>query len=176
MSELIAVAFQEQEKAQDVLTKLQRLRKEHLIELDDAVVVIRDGEGNVKLNQTHNLVAAGALGGSFWGGLVGLLFLNPLIGLAAGAASGALAGHFADIGIDDDFMKEVGQTLEKESSAIFILVRKVTGDKVLAEFEGVGGRVIKTSLSDEDERKLQDALAKQREAHGGLALESTQAA
>ena len=159
MSDLIAIAYDEEFKAGEVLQKLERMKKEHLIDLDDAVVVIRDEEGKVKLKQTHNLVLGGAASGSLWGMLIGLLFLNPLLGIAVGAGSGALAGFLTDIGIDDKFMKEIGETMRPGTSALFLLVRKVTPDKVLPEVKPFGGTVIQTSLSAEQEEKLRAALA-----------------
>ncbi len=159
MSDLIAIAYDEEFKAGEVLQKLERMKKEHLIDLDDAVVVIRDEDGKVKLKQTHNLVVGGAASGSLWGMLIGLLFLNPLLGIAVGAGSGALVGFLTDIGIDDKFMKEIGETLVPGSSALFLLVRKVTPDKVLPEVQPFGGTVIRTSLSAEQEEKLRATFA-----------------
>jgi uncharacterized membrane protein len=101
---------------------------------------------------------AGALSGGFWGTLIGLIFLNPLLGLAAGAASGAVAGALTDVGINDEFMKELAGNMPPNCSVLFILVRKSTPDRVLAELEGTGGKILKTSLSHEDEAKLQAAL------------------
>lgn len=167
MSDLIVVGFDTVEEADKVLLKLGALRKEYLIDLEDAVVVIRDESGKVQLKQSLNLTAIGAtsglLSGSIWGGLVGLLFLNPLagfaIGGAIGAGTGALSGSLADYGIDDEFIKSLGQTIPNNSSALFILVRKVQPEKVLAEFSGLRGKVLKTSLSPEQETKLQEALS-----------------
>ncbi len=154
MSDLIVVGFDTPDEADKVLVKLAGLKKEYLIDLEDAVVVVRDAEGKVHLKQSLNLTAIGAtsglLSGSIWGGLVGLLFLNPLagfaIGGALGAGAGALSGSLTDYGIDDDFIKSLGNTIPNNSSALFILVRKVQPEKVLAEF-GLRGRVLKTSLS-----------------------------
>ncbi|MCA1405520.1 DUF1269 domain-containing protein [Ensifer sp. IC3342] len=167
MSDLIVVGFDSTEEADKVLLKLNSLKKEYLIDLEDAVVVVRDGEGKVHLKQSLNLTAVGAtsglLSGSLWGGLVGLLFLNPLagfaIGGALGAGAGALSGSLADYGIDDEFIKSLGNTIPNNSSALFILVRKVQPEKVLAELSGLRGRVLKTSLSPEQEQKLQAALS-----------------
>ncbi|NRP71862.1 hypothetical protein ILFOPFJJ_02755 [Ensifer psoraleae] len=167
MSDLIVVGFDSMEEADRVLLKLNSLSKEYLVDLEDAVVVVRDGEGKVHLKQGLNLTAVGAtsglLSGSLWGGLVGLLFLNPLagfaIGGALGAGAGALSGSLTDYGIDDDFIKSLGSTIPNSSSALFILVRKVQPEKVLAEFSGLRGRVLKTSLSPEQEQKLQAALS-----------------
>lgn len=167
MSDLIVVGFDTVEEADKVLLKLGTLKKEYLIDLEDAVVVIRDESGKVQLKQSLNLTAIGAtsglLSGSIWGGLVGLLFLNPLagfaIGGAIGAGTGALSGSLADYGIDDEFIKSLGQTIPNNSSALFILVRKVQPEKVLAEFSGLRGKVLKTSLSPEQETRLQEALS-----------------
>ncbi|NVP54660.1 DUF1269 domain-containing protein [Mycoplana rhizolycopersici] len=167
MSDLIVVGFDTPDEADKVLVKLNGLKKEYLIDLEDAVIVVRDTAGKVHLKQSMNLTAIGAssglLSGALWGGLVGLLFLNPLagfaIGGAVGAGAGALSGSLADYGIDDNFIKSLGDTIPNNSSALFILVRKVQPEKVLAEFQGVRGRVLKTSLSPEQERKLQEALS-----------------
>ncbi|MFD1881747.1 DUF1269 domain-containing protein [Paracoccus pacificus] len=161
MSELIAIAFDDEATAFELRAELVKLQKEYLIEMEDAVVVTRDSQDDIKLHQAVNLTAAGALGGTFWGTLVGLLFLNPLIGAAVGAASGAIAGRFTDIGINDDFMREVGQSLKPGGSALFVLVRKMTADKVLEKLQGLHkhGRVLRTSLSNEAEEKLREALS-----------------
>ena len=124
-----------------------KLQKEYLVDLEDAVVAVRDKEGSVKLHQIHNLTAAGAISGGFWGALIGLLFLSPILGAAIGAGAGAVGGALTDIGIDDNFMKDLASTLQPGSSALFVLVRKMTADKVLDQFHGMGGKVLQTSLS-----------------------------
>lgn len=167
MSELVVVGFDTIEEADKVLLKLASLKKEYLVDLEDAVVVVRDTEGKVHLKQSLNLpvlgAASGLLSGSLWGGLVGLLFLNPLAGIAigglAGAGAGALSGSLADYGIDDTFIKSIGETIPNNSSALFVLIRKVQPEKVLAELEGIRGRVLKTSLSPDQEEKLRAALS-----------------
>ncbi|MDX3926574.1 MAG: DUF1269 domain-containing protein [Shinella sp.] len=167
MSDLIVVGFDTTEEADKVLLRLNNLKKEYLVDLEDAVVVVRDGEGKVHLKQSFNLAAIGAtsglLSGALWGGLVGLLFLNPLAGFAIGGAfgagAGALSGSLSDYGIDDDFIKSLGETIPHNSSALFILVRKIQPEKVLADLEGLQGRVLKTSLSPEQEQRLQAALS-----------------
>jgi uncharacterized membrane protein len=159
MSDLIVVAYDDELKAEEVRLALAKLQKEHLIELEDAVVVIKDKEGKIKLNQAVNLTATGATGGGFWGLLVGSIFLTPIGGAAVGAASGAIAGKVSDYGIDDSFMKEVGATLAPETSALFVLVKKATPDKVLDAVKAYGGKVLQTSLSKEAEANLQAALS-----------------
>jgi uncharacterized membrane protein len=98
------------------------------------------------------------MGGGFWGALVGILFLNPLLGAAVGAGAGAISGALSDVGVNDKFMKELAQNFQPGTSALFVLVRKATPDKVLEELKGAGGKVLQTSLSHEDESKLQAAL------------------
>ena len=166
MSDLIVVSFKGEDTADQVLNKLTALQKEHLVDLEDAVVAVRDKNGKVRLKQAVNLAAAGALSGAAWGSLmgmlVGLLFLNPLAGfatgIAVGAGTGALSGALADYGINDDFIKEMAKNLEPGSSALFVLVRRVIFDKVLPELKPFGGKVIRTSLTNEQERRLKKAL------------------
>ena len=160
MSDLIAIAYDDPFKAEEVRLTLAKLQREHLIELEDAAVVTKNAEGKVKLNQAINLTAAGATSGSFWGLLIGTLFLAPLLGAAVGAATGAISGALSDIGVDDDFMRELGETLQPDTSALFILVKKVTPDKVLDEVSKYGGKVLRTSLSKDDEEQLQKVLDK----------------
>ncbi|NLS03775.1 DUF1269 domain-containing protein [Rhizobium sp. P32RR-XVIII] len=167
MSELIVLGFDDPNKADAILNKLSQLEKEYLIDLEDAVVAVRDSGGKVRLKQSMNLPAAGAasggLSGAVWGSLVGLLFLNPLAGLvlggAIGAGSGALAGSLTDYGIDDGLIKKLADTIPNNSSALFLLVRKAQPDKVLADFAGENARVLRSSLSPDQERRLQEALA-----------------
>ena len=158
MSELVVIGFEDEFKADEVRLELLKMQKEYLIDLEDAVVAVRKADGKVKLHQSYPLPAAGAVGGGFWGLLIGTIFLNPLLGAAVGAAAGALS----DIGINDAFMKELATTLQPGNSALFVLVRKATPDKVLESLTGIGGKVLKTSLSHEDEQKLQAALSAAR--------------
>jgi uncharacterized membrane protein len=158
MSTLVVVGYEDPFKADEVLLKLRKLQREYLLDLEDAAVAIKDEQGKVKLHQTVNLTAAGALRGGFWGSLIGLIFLNPLLGFAVGATTGAITGALTDVGINDDFMKELAATMTPGSSTLFVLVTKATPDKVLEELTGTGGRILKTSLSNEDEAKLQAAL------------------
>lgn len=158
MSNLIVIGYEDQFKAEEMRTQLLKLQNEYLIDLEDAVVAVKNDAGKVKLHQICNLTAAGALSGGFWGTLIGLIFMNPLLGLAAGASAGAVSGALTDVGINDTFMKDLASTFKNGSSLLFVLVRKATPDKVLAEIQGSGGKVIKTSLTHEQEEKLQAAL------------------
>jgi len=160
MADLVAIEYDDVYKAQEVRLTLLKLQQEYLIDLEDAVVAVKDEEGKVKLHQATNMTAAGAAGGGFWGTLVGVLFFGPFFGIGtlAGAAAGAVSGALSDIGINDDFMKKLGEGFKPGTSALFILVRKATPDKVVAEIKKYGGTVLHTSLSHDQEEKLQAAL------------------
>lgn len=159
MSTLTVIGYDDLFKAEEVRLKLRKLQAEYLIDLEDAVVVTKDQAGKVKLHQAINLTTAGAFSGGFWGSLIGMIFLNPLLGLAIGASTGAVSGALTDLGVNDQFMKDLAATFKPGSSALFVLVRKATPDKVLEELKGSGGTILKTSLSHEDEAKLQAALS-----------------
>jgi len=158
MSDLIVVGYDDMFKAEEVRLKLLKMQKEYLVDLEDAVVAVKKEDGKVKLNQMYHLAASGAVGGGFWGMLIGLIFLNPILGAVVGAGAGAAAGALSDVGIDDDFMKKLAEQLQPGTSVLFVLIRKMTADKVLDELSGTGGKVLQTSLSHEDETKLQIAL------------------
>src|SRR5262249_5139980 len=168
MSNLVVFDFDGIHTADEVLNKLRSLQREYLIDLEDACVVERDKGGKIHIKQAVNLTSYGAaIGvsrGALWGTLVGLLFLNPLAGLAIGAVTGAgvgaLSGSLSDYGIPDDFIKKLGKTIPEGSSALFVLFKSVTEDKVLPEIEKYKPRILKTSLSNEAEAKLRAALSK----------------
>src|SRR3954469_25055400 len=160
MSDLVAIIYPSEAKAEEVRQRLFKLQKEYLITISDAVIAVKTEAGPVKLNQLVNTTAAGAASGSFWGLLIGFIFLNPLIGVALGAASGALGGALTDYGINDKFMKELTETLQPGQAALFVLVQEMTADKVLKGIQDSGGTVLKTSLDDSKEKILRDALAK----------------
>ena len=124
-------------------------------------VFLRNKEGKIRIKQTQELTLGGALSGGFWGLLFGFIFFNPLLGWTVGVLAGAVSGALTDIGIDDNFIRDLGNTIAPSTSAIFVLVRRATPDKVLTELSKFEGKVLKTSLSNEDEAKLQIALTKQ---------------
>jgi len=159
MSDLVVIAFPSEAKAEEVRTKILELQKEYLIELGDAAIAVKQPDGTVRLNQLINTTAAGAVSGTFWGTLVGLIFLMPLAGAAIGAASGALGGWLTDVGVNDTFMKEVVESLQPGNAALFLLIRKLTTDKVLEDLKGVGGKVLRTSFDHTKEDALRNALA-----------------
>ena len=159
MSDLVVIVYPTEARAEEMRQKGLELQKEYLIEVSDAVIAVKQPDGKVKLNQLLNTTAAGAVSGSFWGLLIGIIFLNPILGVALGAASGAISGALTDYGINNDFMKQLSATLQAGNAALFVLIKKVTGDKMLEALKGTGGTVIKTSLDDSKEKALRDALA-----------------
>ena len=160
MSDLIVLAFADEATALRMRGELAALQAEYLIETEDVVVVTRDMAGKVRLHQPRNMVASQAMGGGFWGLVIGLVFLNPVAGAAIGAGVGAAVGAVTDVGIDDDFMREVGETLIPGSAAVFVLVRRMSADEVLARLQSfrAQGRVIRTTLSDEIEARLRSLI------------------
>jgi uncharacterized membrane protein len=162
MSDLIVVAFDDEATAFAMRDALVKMQGDYLLQMEDIVVVTKAADGKVVLHQAVNLTAAGAAGGGMWGALIGLLFLNPLLGAAVGAGAGALSGKFSDVGINDQKMKDIGSHLTAGGAAVCVLVRQMTGDKVLAglsEFHSKG-HVVQTSLSAEQEAALRAAMEK----------------
>jgi uncharacterized membrane protein len=166
MATLVVIGYENELKAEEVRIALLKMQKEYLIDLADAVVVVRDEKGKVRLRQLYNLTAAGAVSGGFWGALIGLIFLNPLFGLAIGTAAGAISGSLRDVGIDDNFMRQLGQTLCPGKAALCVLIRQMTPDKVIEEIQKFGGTVLKTNLCHENEAKLREALASVEKSAG----------
>jgi uncharacterized membrane protein len=157
MSNLVVIAYDDLDQAQQVTDTFGQLMKEHSLELEDVVIVEHRAGGKIKLHQP-SMAGLGAASGALWGGLIGLIFFMPLVGMAIGAATGAAAGGLSDHGVDDNFMKELGDKLPEGGAAVFVLVREATVDKVLPEISKFGGHVIQSSLSNEQETALQEAL------------------
>jgi uncharacterized membrane protein len=160
MSDLVFIGFETEKKAEEVRDRILGMQKEYLIEVGDAVIASRDENGRVKLNQLMHPAATGAMSGALWGMLIGWLFLLPVVGAAVGAASGALGGSLVDVGIDDQEMKtQANEALKPGTAGLFLLIRKMTTDKVLEDLKGVGGTVIRTSFDHAKENALKEALA-----------------
>lgn len=172
MSDLIVIAYPDEAKAESVRGRLFELQKNYLIDIGDAVVAMKEADGRVKLRQMFSPTAAGAASGWFWGLLVGVLFMMPIVGVAAGAAAGALGGALSDFGIDDRFMKDLSASLQPGNAALFLLVlfllvKTMTADKVLDDLRGTGGTLLRTSLDHGKEEALRDALAAHAAASPG---------
>lgn len=164
MADLLVIEYPTEAQAEEVRRMLLGMQKEYLIELGDAVVAVKQPDGTVKLNQIMQPVKTGALSGALWGSLIGLIFLMPLAGAAVGAASGALGGKLTDLGINDAFMRDAAKTLQSGNAALFLLIRKMTTDKVLAALKGSGGTVLRSSFDETKEEKLREALAEAQAA------------
>lgn len=158
MSSLVAIAYPDRDTAEQVRRTLVELQKGHIVELEDLVVVTRCEDGRVRLHQSASVAGAAAVGGALWGGLIGLLFLAPLVGLALGAAAGGAAGALADLGVDDGFLRELGTSLAGDGAAVILLVRRSTPDRVLPRISEYGGHVLQTALSPEADESIRSAL------------------
>jgi uncharacterized membrane protein len=158
MSTLIAIGYPDAETAEKVRQELVQATKEHLVKLEDAVVVLHGEDGKIKLDQAVSTTGAGAAGGALWGGLIGLIFLAPLLGMAVGAASGALGGKMTDLGVSDDFLRELGDKLQPGAAALIALGSTDARDKVIERVKPYGGEIIQSSLSAEQEEQLRAAL------------------
>jgi uncharacterized membrane protein len=156
VSDLVAIAYPDVATARQVTSNLGGAQKAHLIELDDVAIVEHRQDGKIKLHQP-SLAGVGAAGGALWGGLIGLIFLAPLFGMAIGAATGAAAGAMSDAGVDDKFMKDLGAKLPPGGAAVIALVRQANMEKILAEVK-IPGEVVQTSLTSDAEQALRDAL------------------
>ena len=161
MSTLSVLAFHSEIEANQVLEELKKLQDQNLIKVEDAAIVTRDQSGKPKIKQARNLVGAGALGGAFWGLLLGLLFAVPLLGMAVGAGLGAMGGKMADLGINEDFIKQVSSQIQPGQAALFLLTREAVMDKVTPVLKQYKFQVLHTSLSNEEEAKLREALGMQ---------------
>jgi uncharacterized membrane protein len=158
MSTLVAIAYPDAATAEKVRAELVQATKEHLIDLEDAVVVEHRADGKIKLHQAMNTTGAGAASGALWGGLIGLIFLAPLFGMAIGAGAGALGGKATDVGVNDNFMKELGAKMPPGGAALIALGRSDAPNRVIDRVKGYGGEVIQTSLDEEGEERLRAAL------------------
>ena len=158
MSTLLVLEFDSEGGAAQMRDRLLSLQKQRLITIEDAAIMKKDANGKPKLEQLNNMAGVGALGGAFWGMLFGLLFFVPLLGMAVGAAAGAIAGSMSDVGIDDKFIKQVGESITPGTAALFLLVSNVTVDKVLDQIKDLKFEVLQTNLSHEQEGQLRSAL------------------
>lgn len=158
MSNLIAIAYPDVATATTVRNRLMDLQRERLVTLADAAIAEKAADGKIKLHQMHSTVGGGAAMGALWGGLIGLIFFVPLLGMAVGAATGGAAGAVADVGVNDAFMKQLGQKLQPGGAALFLLVMESTPDKVIAEVASYGGEIMQTSLNQQEEADLREAV------------------
>lgn len=161
MADLIAIGYPDEVTATQAADEARQLARDLIIQPDAIAVIVRDKEGKYHVHTSHHMVGSGAVWGMFWGLLFGLIFFVPVFGLAMGAGLGALLGKITKSGVDKEFQDQVRDMLTPGTSALFLMVEKVTPDKAVEAMSKYGGKVLKTSLSKEGEAELQDAL------HGG---------
>jgi uncharacterized membrane protein len=169
MADLIVIGYPDETTAEAAADEARRLARDLIIQPDAIAVIRRDADGNYHTQTSHHMVGAGATWGMFWGFLFGLLFFIPVLGLAIGAGLGALMGKITKSGIDKEFQDQVRDLVQPGTSALFLMLEKVTPDKAVDAMSKFGGTVLKTSLSKEAEQQLQDAL------HGEGSGEGSQA-
>jgi uncharacterized membrane protein len=158
MATLIAIGYPDETTATAASLEASRLTKDLILQPDAIAVIIRDREGKFHVTTTHHAVAQGTTWGMFWGFLFGLLFFVPFLGMAVGAGMGALMGKMTKGAIDKEFQSQVRDMLQPGTSALFLIVEKVTPDKAVEAMSKFGGTVLKSSLSKETEQQLQEAL------------------
>jgi len=158
MADLIAIGYQDEATATAAADEARRLARDLIIQPDAIAVIVRDKDGSYRVQTNHHMVGAGATWGMFWGLLFGLLFFIPVLGLAIGAGMGALMGKLAKTSISKEFQEQVRDMVQPGTSALFLVLEKVTPDKAVEAMSKYGGTVLKTSLSKETEKELQDAL------------------
>jgi uncharacterized membrane protein len=160
MATLSVLTFPDITNAEQMIAKLKEFKQQHLVEIDDAALISRDASGKPKIKHLSQEMATGkgALGGAFWGLLFGLIFFVPVVGTAVGAAAGAIVGHMADLGIDKDFIKKIGENIQPGQAALCLLTEKVVVDKVKGALQQYNAKLLETSLSKEEEKKLRETL------------------
>jgi len=163
MADLIAVSFDNEFKAEKVRLDMMEMQHEHLIDLEEATVVVHKANGGVRLHHNQHFTVPGLLTGGFVGTLAGLILLNPILalfGMVTGAGLGTVIGALKEVGIDDDFMKDIATHLKPGTSALFILAKRARPDKIVGELKRYGGKILQTSLSHGDETRLRAAIEK----------------
>ena len=158
MSKLLVLSFDKKDVAGQVRDRLVDLQKQELIQIKDACIVTRNKKGRVKFQQARDLVGAGAVGGAFWGALIGLLFLMPLAGMAIGSIIGGLTGKLGDIGINDEFMKDASESIGPDESGLFLLIDSWNEERVLEEINDFDPELLQTNLSSDEEERLREAF------------------
>src|SRR6201994_1362786 len=160
MATLVAIGYPDMTTAEEARQTVQGLERDLVIQADQVAAISRDADGKYHVTTTHGGASAGggAAWGGFWGLLFGMLFFVPFFGLAVGAGMGALFGHMGENAIDKAFQQQVRDYVKPGTSALFMVIEQATPDKAIAALEQYGGTGIRTSLSDEDTKRLQDAL------------------
>ena len=160
MSDLVVITFDNPDEALKVRESLKKMESGGYLRLDDSAVVVKETDGKVHLtNEMDSGTEAGAIGGSLIGLLIGSIFF-PIAGLVLGALGGALVGHLFNKGVDQKFVKEVTEKMAPDSSAIFFIIRGHDPSAAIATLRQYKGEIYQTTLSEEAEEALRDALKK----------------
>lgn len=157
-SNLTVIVFEDELKAEEARLRLLKLQREGYMDLEDAVVVVKEADGEVKFHQMHRMARKGGFAGSITGLIVGSILLSPLIGAVFGAVTGAVSASLTDVGIDDQFMEQLATSFKPGSSALFTLVRRADPERVAEECFGFGGKVLVNTVSKERESAIQAIL------------------
>jgi uncharacterized membrane protein len=158
MADLIAIGYPDETTAYEAMDEVGRLTQDLIIQPDAVAAIVRNTEGKLRVTTNHHQVGAGTSYGMFWGLLFGMLFFVPFLGMAVGAGLGALMGKLGKNAVDEEFQKQVRDMLKPGTSALFLVVEKVTPDKAVEALSRYGGTVLKSSLSKDAEKQLQEAL------------------
>jgi len=158
MSELMVLGFENEAAADDFGLKLAQMQQQMIVQLEDAAEVVRDPDGKPHVKHGHGMVGAGALGGAFFGMLFGLLFFIPFLGLAIGAGMGALFAKMGKVGIDQQVLEQMGDAVPPGKAGWFLLIAQKTEDKFMAEIQGTNAKVVRTNLTEEQEKQLKEAF------------------
>lgn len=167
MRSLFAIVFDQRQAADAALNEIKAMQNGAVLQLHDAVFVSRTPDGGVKLDQSVNTTAIGALSGAFWGSLIGLIFLSPLLGAAVGAAAGGLSGYMSDYGVNDEFMTKLGNRLAPGRTVLFVLASDVTPERVAQALEPFRGELFYSSFSPEVEDRFRQAIRGETGARTG---------
>jgi uncharacterized membrane protein len=160
MATLTVLKFPEADGADRMISRLEQLQRMEMIKIEDAAIVSwPEGQKKPRTRHLNNLAGMGAMDGAFWGLLLGLIFFVPILGMTLGAAAGGLSGAFADVGIDDDFIKQVREYVTEGTSALFLLSSGAVIDRVREGVEDIDFELITTNLPKEEEDKLRETFA-----------------
>jgi uncharacterized membrane protein len=158
MADLVAIGYPDETTAALAMSEAEHLAEDLIIQPDAIAAIVRTKDGKFRVTTNHHEVAGGATWGMWWGFLFGLLFFVPFLGMAVGAGLGALTGKLGKNAVDKEFQEQVRDMLEPGTSALFLVLEKVTPDKAVEALSKYGGTVLKSSLSKETEAELQEAL------------------
>lgn len=170
MSEMVVIGYPDEQTAELAMNEVLRLQADYMIQLDQIAVVQRGSDGKFKTNTPDSVAAQGTTWGAFWGLLFGMLFFVPFLGMLVGGAMGLLFGGMAKAGLDKEFLERVRDVVKPGTSALFLVIQKVTPDKVIDALKPYGGEVLRTSLSEDAEERLREAMHGEEKVPAGAGM------